>query len=106
MKLLEDELFEKHGKHCGRCNRITFLPYEKKWACVPCGYNVIKRKHELSKNDEKKFINRLKYAEQKIFCICVDVYKLYEGNDYHKIYEILFTSRNNKLKKQYLNRKI
>ena len=39
--------------------------------------NVIKRKHELSKiqGKEVKFINRLKYAEQKIFCFCVDVYK-------------------------------
>ena len=34
------------------------------------------------------FINRLKYAEQKIFCICVDVYQIYEGDDYNKIFEV------------------
>ena len=52
------------------------------------------------KFNEKKinFINRLKYAEQKIFCICVDVYKLNEGDDYGKIYEVLSTLKNKKLK--------
>ena len=41
-------------------------------------------------NSRKKinFINRFKYAEHKIFCICVDVYKTYESNDYGKIYEV------------------
>ena len=49
---------------------------------------------------EKKinFINRLKYAEQKIFCICIDVYKIYEGNDYDRIYEVLLILKNKKLK--------
>ena len=43
-------------------------------------------------------INRLKYAELKIFCICVDVCKIYEGNDYNKIYKILSTLKDKKLK--------
>ena len=40
------------------------------------------------RDNEKKinFINRLKYAERKIFCICVDVYQIYEGDDYGKLY--------------------
>ena len=52
------------------------------------------------KYKEKKinFINRLKYAEQKIFCICIDLYKIYEGDDYYKIYEALSTLNNKKLK--------
>ena len=35
-------------------------------------------KNPTLKNTKKKkgFINKLKYAEQKIFCICVDVYKM------------------------------
>ena len=41
---------------------------------------------------------RLKYAEQKIFCICIDVYKVYEDDDYDKIYEVLSTFKNKKLK--------
>ena len=59
-----------------------------------------KRKHELSKIQRKKinFINRLKYAEQKIFCICIDVYKFFEGNDYGEIYNVLSTLKNKKLK--------
>ena len=59
-----------------------------------------KRKHELSKIQRKKinFINRLKYAEQKIFCICIDVYKTYEGNEYDEIYIVLSTLKNKKLK--------
>ena len=40
----------------------------------------------------------MKYAEQKIFCICIDVYKIYEGNDYDEIFEILSTLKNKKLK--------
>ena len=52
------------------------------------------------KYKEKKinFINRLKYAEQKIFCICIDVYKTYEGNNYDEIYKVLSTLKNKKLK--------
>ena len=49
MQLTDDEIFEKYGKHCGHCNRKTFLPYEYGWTCISCGYNVIKRKHGLTK---------------------------------------------------------
>ena len=68
--------------------------------CFSCGFNVIKRKYELSKIQRKKikFINRLKYAEQKIFCICIDVYKFYEGDDYDEIYKVSSTLKNKKLK--------
>ena len=27
----------------------------------------------------------------KFFCICVDVYKIYEGNEYGEIYKVLST---------------
>ena len=93
MQLSEDEMFEKHGKQCGHCNRNTLLPYDYEFTCFSCGYIVIKRKHELSKIQRKKInlINRLKYAEQKIFCICIDVYKINESNDYDKIWEALST---------------
>ena len=32
----------------------------------------------------------MKYAEIKISCICVVVFKIYEGNDYDKIYEVKY----------------
>ena len=91
MEITEDEIIQKYAKKCGHCNRNTLLPYEYEYFCVACGYNVNKRKHELSKIQPKKknFINRLKYAEQKIFCICIDVYKIYEGDDYDEIYKVL-----------------
>ena len=54
MELSEDEIIDKYGKHCGHCNRNTLLPYEYDWTCVSCGYNVIERKHELSKKQQKK----------------------------------------------------
>ena len=59
-----------------------------------------KRKRELPKIQRKKinFINRLKYAEQKIFCICIDVYKIYEGHDYDEIFKVLSTLKNKKIK--------
>ena len=51
--------------------------------------------NSLNFNEKKlNFINRLKYAEHKVFCICIEVHKLYEGNDYDKIYEALSTLKN------------
>ena len=100
MELTEDQIIEKYGKNCLHCNRNTLLPYEYEWTCFSCGYNVNKRKHELSKIQRKKinFINRLKYAEVKIFSICVDLYKIYEGDDFSEILKILSTLKNKKLK--------
>ena len=100
MRLTEDEYLQKYARNCGNCNRNTLLPYEFEYTGFSCGYNVIERKHELSKIQRKKmnFIIRLKYAEQKIFCICIDLYEIYEGNDHDKIYEVLSTLKNKKLK--------
>ena len=55
MNLSADEIIEKYGKQCGHCSRNTLLPYEYEWTCISCGYNLIKRKHELSKIQRKKF---------------------------------------------------
>ena len=98
MNLSEDEIIQKYGKRCGHCNRITLLPYEYEFTCFSCGYNVNKRKHELSKIQRNKinFINRLKYAEVKIFSICVDLYKIYEGDDFNEVYRVLSTLKNKK----------
>ena len=100
MELTGDESIQKYAKQCGHCSRNTSLPYEYEFTCFSCGYNVNKRKHELSKIQRKKinFINRLKYAEQKIFCICVDLYQIYEGDDFNEIYKVLSTLKNKKLK--------
>ena len=78
MELTENEIVEKHGKHCGHCNRNTLLPYEYEFTCFSCGFNVNKRKHELSKIQRKKinFINRLKYAEQKKFYLYRFIYDI------------------------------
>ena len=99
MELTEDEIIQKYGKFCEHCKRNTLLPYEYEWFCFSCNYVVSKRKNELSKIQRKKinFINRMKYAEVKIFSICVDVYKIYEGNDYNEIYKVLSTLKNKKL---------
>ena len=101
MVLTEDEIIQKYAKKCHHCNRNSLLPYEYEWTCLSCGFNVIKRKNEFSKIQRKKinFINRLKYAEQKIFCICIDVYKIYEDDDYDEIFKVLSTLKNKKLKK-------
>ena len=100
MESTEDENIQKYGKNCGHCNRNTLLPYEYEWSCFSCNYVVAKRKNELSKIQRKKinFINRLKYAEVKIFSICVDLYKIYEGNDYDEIYKVLSSLKNKKLR--------
>ena len=100
MNLSEDKIIQKYAENCGHCRRNSLLPYEYEWTCLSCGFNVIKRKHELTKIKKKKFnfINRLKYAEVKKFSICVDVYKSYDGDDYDVIYKILSTLKNKKLK--------
>ena len=97
MELTEDEIKQKYAKRCGYCNRNTLLPYEYEFTCIVCGYNVNKRKHELSKIQRKKinFIHGLKYAEVKTFSICVDVYKIYDGNGYDKIFGVLSKSKKN-----------
>ena len=43
----------------------------------------------------------MKYAEVKIFCICIDVYRIYESDDYDEIYKALSTLKNKKLKINY-----
>ena len=75
MEITEDQINEKYAKQCRHCNWNTLIPYENEFTCISCGYNVLKRKHELSKFQREKinFIIFLKYAELKIFCIFVDV---------------------------------
>ena len=103
MQLTEDEIIKKYGTLCKHFDRNCNFPYEYEWTCISCGYNVRKQKHEPSKIQRlKNFINRIKYAEYEIFCICVDVYKTYEGDDFDKTFEASSTWK----KKQYLNRKI
>ena len=52
----------------------------------------------LKYNEKKNFINRLKYAVQKGFCICIEVYQLYEVDECDKIFEVLSILKNKKLK--------
>ena len=54
MEITEDQIIEKYAKHCGHCNRNTLLPNEYEFTCVSCGFNLIKRKHELTKIQRKK----------------------------------------------------
>ena len=84
MQLSEDKIIQKNAKHCGHCNQNTLLSYENELTCISCGYNVIKENLNSLKHKEKQtnFINRVKYAEVKIFCICVDLYEVNEGKDY------------------------
>ena len=100
MELTEDEIIEKYEKRCGHCNRNTLLPNECEFTCFSCGFNLNKRKHEFSKIQREKinFINRLKYAEEKIFCIFIDLYVVYPGNDYDEVYKVLSTLKKEELK--------
>ena len=103
MELPKDETIQKYGRKKGHYNRNTLLPYENEFNCISSGLNLIKRNYELSKIQRKRnrvnFINRLKYEEHKKFCICAEVYKFYEGDDYDRIYEVLSTSKNKQIKK-------
>ena len=54
MELTEGQIIEIYAEKCLHCNRNTLLPYEYEWSCLSCGYNINKRKHELSKTQRKK----------------------------------------------------
>ena len=54
MELTEDEIIDKYGKPGGHCSRKTPLPYEYEFTCIVCGFNLVKRKHELKKIQRKK----------------------------------------------------
>ena len=54
MELTENDNYQKIGKKCMLCTRNTLLPYEYEWTCTACGYNVIKRKVETTKNNKKE----------------------------------------------------
>ena len=75
------KLIKKMEKNCMHCTRNSFSPYEHEWTCLSWGYNVIKREKLTLKNPTKKlnFINRLKFSQHNIICICIDVYDVYEN---------------------------
>ena len=77
MEISEDETIQKYAKQRKNCMRKFLLPLENGWSCIFCKYSVMKRKNELSKTSRKKIIltNRLKYAQDNYFCICIDVKK-------------------------------
>ena len=57
MELTDDEIILKNARQCGHCKRKTFLPDEHEFTGIVCGYNVIKRKNELSKVQRKKILS-------------------------------------------------
>ena len=46
---------------------------------------------------KSSLINRLKFAQHKIYCICIAVYKNYDGEDFNEIFSFL-SKLKNKLK--------
>ena len=67
----------------------TLLPYryERTVWLVP----IMLRNESMNSLEinEKKIISRLKHSQHKKFCLIMDVYKIYEGNDFNKIYDSL-----------------
>ena len=61
MNISDDEIIEKHGNKGGHCSQNTLMPYKFEFSCFSCGYNVIKRKHELSNTqNNNKFYQSIK----------------------------------------------
>ena len=96
MELTEDHIIEKCAKQSRSCLKKTRLPYEYEFTCISCGFDEIKRQHELTKIQRKKniFINRMKYAEEKVFGLCVGENKICEGIDYDEKYQALCKLKN------------
>ena len=57
MELTEDQFIEKYTKPCMHCTWLALLPSEYEWTTFACGYNVIKRESEFTKDSTKKWIN-------------------------------------------------
>ena len=53
-KSSEDEIFQQNAKKCLHCGRNFLLPYEYEYTCIPCGYDVNKRKIEVTKIQRSK----------------------------------------------------
>ena len=78
--------------------RSTLVPYENEFTSISSVYNEINRRKENTKSHREKldFINRLKYAQKKILCISIDVYKLFEGNDFNGNLDVIWNLKNRK----------
>ena len=99
MELSKDETLQNYAKNCGHCNRNTLLPYENEFTCFSCGYNVNKQKYELFKiQRKKKFYKSLDICRSQEIFLCVDLYKIYEGDDYDEIYKVLSTLKNENIR--------
>ena len=48
MELSDDQIIEKFAKQRLLSLRKTIAPYECEWTCTACGYNVIRRKNEVT----------------------------------------------------------
>ena len=74
--------------------------YQMNMNCIAFGCKVIKRNYQLSKNSRKKinYISTLHCAEIKKFCICRDVYRIYESADKDKLFDVLIKLKNKNVK--------
>ena len=66
-----------------KCTRNTISRLELEYTRITCGYNIIKMNLQIF-NEKINFINGLKNDEEKVFSICIDVFKIYEGDDKDK----------------------
>ena len=89
MDLTEDEIIKKTEKNVDFAIEILF--YHTNMNLLAYRVDIMQSEENtnlLNVSEKKKFINRLKYAEHKIFCICIQVYKIYAGDVFDKMYEI------------------
>ena len=63
---------------------------------------LLKTEKMTEKSFRKKinFIIRLKFAQHKLFCISVNVYKIHEGDEFEEFFEVLSKFQKKKLKFQ------
>ena len=100
MNLSEDEVIEIYAKQCFHLIEIHYYHTNKNGLAFNVATMLFNENINPLKINEKKikFINRLKNAEHNLICICIDVYEIYESDDYDKIYEVLTSLNNKKLK--------
>ena len=68
----------------------TKIPYEDECKCISYEYNFLGRKVNLQKNNEKiKQTLSNGYNFQKNWCICIELYKIYDGTGFFAISNVL-----------------
>ena len=86
--LIEDKMYEKHGKQYMHCTQNTLQPYKNELTSNAFGYNVMKQKKKLQKSNKKILSIGYNVLNKKVGFVWIDVLKIFESNDFFESFEV------------------